>query len=68
MIGWTTLFFCLPGLLILLPENSLFARLQPAVIETGLCLLTGIFAFSKADLTAPCLPPAGKNYTPSPNR
>ncbi len=68
MIGWTTLFFCLPGLLILLPENSLFARLQPAVIETGLCLLTGIFACSKADLTATLPASCRKELHPFPQQ
>lgn len=52
MILWTTLFFCIPGLLALFPAESVAARLQPALIGTGLCILFGIFAFSRIDLTA----------------
>lgn len=51
MILWTTLFFCIPGLLSLCSADSILTRLQPALVETGLCLLLGFFAFSKADLT-----------------
>lgn len=49
---WTTLFFCLPGAIALMPANSTIARLQPAVIETCLCAWLGIFAFSRTDITA----------------
>lgn len=57
MILWTTLFFCFPGILTLLPEDNVFSRLQPAIIESGLCLLLGISAFSKTDISV--LLPAG---------
>lgn len=49
---WTTLFFCVPGLIIILSGNSAITRFQPAIIETALCILLGIFAFSQTDLTA----------------
>lgn len=52
VVLWTTLFFCIPGLLAFLSEDSLAAHLQPAIIETGLCILFGVFAFSGADITA----------------
>lgn len=45
----TTLFFCIPGLIALWAGDSVFARLQPAIVETALCILLGIFAFSSAD-------------------
>ncbi len=52
IILWTTLFFCIPGLITIYMEDSTLAKLQPAIIETILCILTGVFAFSKIDLTA----------------
>lgn len=52
VVLWTTLFFCIPGLLAFLSEDSLASHLQPAIIETGLCILFGVFAFSTTDLTA----------------
>lgn len=51
MILWTTLFFCFPGLLTFLPVHNVFSRLHPAIVETGLCLLLGISAFSKAGVS-----------------
>ena len=47
----TTLFFCIPGLIAIWAKDSVFVRLQPAIVETILCILLGIFAFSSADLT-----------------
>lgn len=52
MVLWTTLFFCIPGLISIYAEGSVLHRLQPALIETALCLLLGIFAFSKTDIAA----------------
>lgn len=51
MILWTTLFFCFPGFLTFLPVHNVFSRLHPAIVETGLCLLLGISAFSKAGVS-----------------
>ena len=51
MILGTTLFFCLPGIITLYAEGTLLARLEPVFIEVLFCVLTGIFAFSKADPT-----------------
>ena len=51
MILGTTLFFCLPGLIALYAEGTVLARLEPVFIELLFCILTGIFAFSKADPT-----------------
>ena len=50
-ILWLTLFFCVPGIISMISTNSMTARLQPAIMETGLCVLTGLFAFSRIDLT-----------------
>lgn len=52
MVLWTTLFFCIPGVLAVYSEGSALSRLQPAIVETILCILTGIFAFSKIDPAA----------------
>lgn len=52
MILLTTLFFCLPGLIAIWSGDSVFSRLQPAIVETALCILLGIFAFTRTDLTA----------------
>ncbi|MEG2554607.1 MAG: NUDIX domain-containing protein [Odoribacter sp.] len=52
MILLTTLFFCFPGLLILLSGDATVSRLQPVIIEGATCVLLGIFAFSHTDLTA----------------
>lgn len=51
-ILWMTLFFCLPGIIALFSPNSSVSRYQPAIIETGVCVLLGIFAFSRVDMTA----------------
>lgn len=52
MILWTTLLFCLPGIITIFSTDTLANRLQPVLIETGLCILSGIFAFSQADPTS----------------
>lgn len=53
VILWTTLFFCIPGLIMLWAgEHTLMARLQPAFIESLLCVLLGLFAFSRTGLLA----------------
>lgn len=52
MVLWTTLFFCIPGILTIVAPGSKITQLQPAIIETLLCLLLGIFAFSRIDLTS----------------
>lgn len=52
MILWTTLFFCIPGLLMMIFHDSLVSRLQPVLIETALTLILGILAFSQVDPTA----------------
>lgn len=51
-ILWTTLFFCLPGIIALFSSDSTIGRYQPAIIETSVCILLGIFAFSRIDMTA----------------
>ena len=48
----TTLFFCIPGLIVIWSGDSIVSRLQPVIIESALCILMGIFAFSHTDLTA----------------
>lgn len=48
----TALFFSIPGLLSLCFENSVMLRFQPGIQESGLCILLGILAFSRTDLTA----------------
>lgn len=52
IILWTTLFFCIPGLLVIWSKDSVFTKLQPAIIESVLCILLGFFAFSHTDLTS----------------
>lgn len=52
MILLTTLFFCVPGAITIFAQNSVANRLQPAIIESALCILLGIFAFSRTDLSA----------------
>lgn len=68
MILWTTLFFCLTGLLAIYAADSAIARLQPAIIETALCLLFGILAFTGADLTATLPAAYRKNLQLSPQQ
>lgn len=51
MILLTTLFFCIPGLISIWANGSVLSQLQPAIIETALCLLLGFFAFSHTDFT-----------------
>lgn len=57
IVLWTTLFFCIPNLLSIFAPNTKVAQLQPAIIESALCLLLGVFVFSRIDLTA-TLPPS----------
>lgn len=52
MVLLTTLFFCIPGLITLWSTDPTLSQLQPAIIETALCILLGIFAFTHTDLTA----------------
>ena len=52
IILWTTLFFCIPGILSIYAPNSKIAELQPAIIESALCLLLGVIAFSRINLTS----------------
>lgn len=50
-ILWITFFFCIPGIVSMISTDSTIEKLQPAIMETGLCILTGILAFSRIDLT-----------------
>lgn len=52
MILYSTLFFCIPGAIALFSTNPVTARLEPAIIETAVCVVLGIFTFSQANLTA----------------
>ena len=52
IVLWTTLFFCFPGILSIYAPGSKIAQLQPAIIESALCLLLGVFAFSRLDLAS----------------
>ena len=51
MVLLTTLFFCIPGLLSVWIHGGIWEKLQPGIIETFLCILTGIFVFSRTDLS-----------------
>lgn len=51
MVLWTTLFFCIPGLLAIFAADTPIARLQPALIESALCILLAVYAFTNTDLT-----------------
>lgn len=46
-----TLIFCLPGFLTLYATESIWTKFIAGLPEISLCLLIGIFAFSRADLT-----------------
>lgn len=50
MILLTTLFFCIPGVLSLWAHEGIWEKLQPGIIETSLCILVGLFAFTRTDL------------------
>lgn len=52
MILFTTLFFCIPAGIAVIDSGTIGARLEPAIVETGVCMLLGVFAFSKIDLIA----------------
>lgn len=51
MIILTTLFFCIPGALSIWAQGSLWEKLQSGLTEATICILLGIFAFSRADLS-----------------
>lgn len=51
LILFNTLFFCLLGGITLYTEGGRLERFQPGFIEAALCILLGIFAWSKADLS-----------------
>lgn len=51
MVLWTTLFFCIPGILAIFAADTPVARLQPALIESALCILLAVYAFTNTDLT-----------------
>lgn len=61
MVLLTTLIFCIPGVISLLTQNPAARALQPAIIESALCVLLGFFAFSNTDLAATL--PAGYRKT-----
>lgn len=52
MILWTTLLFCIPGIVSLVVTGSILEKLQPIILETSMCILTGVFAFTQTDLTS----------------
>lgn len=52
IVLWTTLFFCIPGLLPIYAPGSRITQLQPAIIESVLCLLVGVLSFSHINLTS----------------
>nr|WP_251622881.1 NUDIX domain-containing protein [Odoribacter lunatus] len=47
----TTLFFCLPGIISIWATGNLWEKLQSGIFETVVCILLGIFAFTRSDLT-----------------
>lgn len=51
LILFNILFFCVLGGITLYTEGNRFEKFQPGFIEAALCLLLGIFAWSKADLS-----------------
>lgn len=61
IVLWTTLFFCIPGLLSIYAPGSRIAQLQPAIIESVLCLLLGVLSFSPINLAS--ILPAGYRKT-----
>jgi len=50
LLLWMTFFFCLPDLAALWLGDSPLTRLQPALMETALCIVLGFLAFSRDDL------------------
>lgn len=51
MILLTTLFFCIPGFLSVWTNEGIWEKLRPGLIESSFCILTGIFVFTRTDLT-----------------
>lgn len=68
MLLLTTLFFCIPGAITLLPGNNLISRLQPAIVESALAILLGFFAFSRTSITASLPASYRKNINLSPGQ
>ena len=46
-----TLFFIALGAISLLLEGTSFEKIQQTIVEAAMCVLLGVFAFSKADMT-----------------
>ena len=46
-----TLFFIALGVVAVLLEGTSFERIQQTIVEAAMCVLLGIFAFTKADMT-----------------
>lgn len=46
-----TLFFIALGVITVLLEGTSFERIQQTIVEPAMCVLLGIFAFTKADMT-----------------
>lgn len=63
MVLLTTLFFCIPGGIAILSQDSVLERFQPVVVEVALCFLLGFLAFSRGDLMA-MLPAAYRRERP----
>ena len=47
----TTLFFCIPGILSIWADGEIWEKLQPGIIETSFCILTGILVYTRTNLT-----------------
>lgn len=52
IVLWTTFFFCIPGILSIVAPGSKIVQLQSGIIESVLCLLLGVFAFSRINLAS----------------
>lgn len=66
VVFFTTLLFCLPGILDVYSPYEIFKRLQPVIIETGICILISIYAFSKIDLSTALPSYWRQNFHPNP--
>lgn len=51
MSVWTTLFFIALGGVSVALEGSAFEKIEPAILEAATCVLLGIFAYSRLDMT-----------------
>ena len=51
MTLFNTLFFIALAAVSVLLEGTSFERIQQTIVEAAMCVLIGIFAFSKADMT-----------------